>query len=170
MKKALFTTLFLILFSFAASAQTIKFGSVNSDEIITLMPETDSARVQIEKRTTELKKEFQVIEMDLQKKYEAYQKGLSTFSAAMRQAKEKDISDGQANMKQFEEAAQIELQELQGIVMKPAIDKIRAAIEKISKANGVTFVIDNAQPPFIYMNEASVLDLTPLIKTELKLK
>lgn len=170
MKNTLFIALFFIAFSFTASAQTVKFGSVSSDEIVALMPEVDSAKMAVERRTAELRKEFQVLDMDYQKKLDVFQKGFATLSTAMRQAKEKELTDIQANMKQYEEAAQLELQEINGIAMKPAIDKIRAAIEKVAKANGVTFVLDKSQPPFIYMNEASVIDLTQLIKTELKLK
>ena len=52
----------------------------------------------------------------------------------------------------------------------PIQEKAMAAIEKVSKAGGYAVVFDLAAGSTIYIDEAQVTDLLPLVKTELGIK
>ena len=56
------------LVSFAASAQDFKFGYVDFTEIIQLMPEMDSARVQIDAASAEAQETYQAMVEDIRQK------------------------------------------------------------------------------------------------------
>ncbi len=169
MKKTLILVLALMVASVSSYAQSIKFANVNADEIVSLMPETDSAKVKVDAHLKNLQKEMEVMQLDLQKKYDTYTKNASQYSDAMRQQKEKEINDTQNTIKEFQQVAQMEMQQKQQEFMAPVFDKVNAAIKKVSQANHITFVMDKTQPPFIYVEESAVTDITALVKKELGL-
>ena len=61
------------LVSFAASAQDFKFAYVDFTEIMQLMPEMDSARVQIDAASLEAQETYQSMVEEFQLKYQLYQ-------------------------------------------------------------------------------------------------
>ncbi len=59
----------------SAFAQSLKFGHINRNELIQAMPEFDSAKVTLEKLNTELTNAAELLQVELNNKYEAYLKG-----------------------------------------------------------------------------------------------
>ena len=158
-----------ITVSTVASAQSAKFGRVNTQEIIELMPETDSAQVKIAARGKLLQEQVNFMQQELQKKYTAFQKDAPTLQGIIAEQRQKDIVDLQAKLEQFSQDASKELDQVRALLTQPIFKKVQDAIDKVSKLNLITFVVDEAQPLFIYMDKSSVKDLGPLVKKELKL-
>lgn len=171
MRKFLLLLLVAATLSITVSAQSaLKFGRVNTQEIISLMPETDSATVKIQARADMLQEQVNFMQEELQKKYTAFQKEAATLTGIIAEQKQKDIVDLRSKLEQFSQDAEQELTQVRNLLTQPIFKKVQDAIDKVSKVNLITFVIDEAQPMFIYMDESAVKDLTPLIKQELKLK
>ena len=63
----------LLLVSTSSYAQTFKFGHINMQTLVQLMPETDSANVALEKYGKDLEETFQGMQKEFQTKYETYQ-------------------------------------------------------------------------------------------------
>ena len=169
MKKFFLLLLVAITVSTAVSAQSAKFGRVNTQEIIELMPETDSAQVKIKARADELQNQVNFMQNELQSKYAAFQKDVANLQGIIAEQRQKDIVDLQAKLEQFSQDASKELDQVRMLLTQPIFKKVQDAIDKVSKLNLITFVIDEAQPLFIYMDKSAVKDLNPLVKKELKL-
>lgn len=158
----------LVLCSATASAQ--KFGYINSQELISLMPETDSAVVKIEKLRKELSDQLETLNVEYNKKVQELSNTQATLSQAVSDMKVKEINDIQTRLQEMSQLAQQQLQKEQSDLLAPIYDKADKAIAKVSKENGFTIVFDLMQNPIAYYNEATVIDVLPLVKKDLNLK
>lgn len=169
MKKQLFLLLGLLMICSSSFAQTIKYGSINSEALLSIMPERDSVEIKVRDYGTKLQKELQDMRAEFQRKLEAYQANRADYSAVMLEQKEGELQKDQSTLQQFQQVAQTELQQKNVEFMQPVIEKVNTAIKKVSEAKGISFVIDMAQPPFLYVNPSAVTDLMDSVKAELGL-
>lgn len=169
MKKQLVVLATLFMMCSVVCAQTIKYGSIESTKVIELMPETDSVTVNIEKYSMELSNEMQLMQSEYQQKYAAYTKNVSQYSTIMRQQKEKELTDLGQSIEQFKQIASTDLQQKHQEYMAPVLEKVNLAIKKVSESMGISFVIDKAQPPFVYMNDKMITNITDKVILELGL-
>ena len=105
---------------------------------------------------------------EYQNKADQFQKEQATMSQAMQQTKLQDLQDLKKRIETFQEQAQGELQEKQEELLKPLVDKAKAAIAKVAKDNGYTYVFDSAVGALLYYEGGD--DIIELVKKELKIK
>lgn len=154
----------------SAIAQSLKFGHINRNELIQAMPEFDSAKVALEKLNTELTNAAELLQVELNNKYEAYLKDGKNMTDLVRQTKEQELQDYQRRLTEFQTNAQNQMQEKQVALFTPITDKADKAIREVGKSNGFIYVFDLSQPQIIYFDDTKSTDLMPLAKTKLGLK
>jgi outer membrane protein len=159
----------LLLCAVSLSAQNLKFGHINSQDLITAMPERDSAEAKLKKYAKDLQDQIETLQVEFNKKYQDYIQKKATFSDAIREMKEKELSDLQQRSQEFEQTAQQDYQRKQAELMKPIVDKANATIQKIAKANGFIYVFDISTGAVAFFSDQSV-DILPMVKKELGLK
>ena len=147
------------IFTFSASAQTLKIAHVNFQELYTLMPEADKARATMQASQKEANETYQSMVEEAQTKYSEYQQKQSTWTAAIKASKEQELTDIQNRIQEFQQTIQVELQQQQQQLMEPIQKKALEAVEKLAKAGGYTMVFDPSQ--FIYFDKSQCKDLTP---------
>ncbi|MDR3184165.1 MAG: OmpH family outer membrane protein [Prevotellaceae bacterium] len=167
--KHLFTLVLLTGLSGAAFAQNYKFGHINSQELIVLMPERDSAQTKMETITKDLQEQIQAMQLELQSKYATYQQKQATWTAAILEAKQKEIQDLSVRAEEFQRTAQEELQRTQQQLLQPVVQKATKAIEKVAKQEGFTYVFDLSTGGILYFNPEQSVDILPLVKKELNI-
>ncbi len=168
MRKVLFVAV-IALFTVAGTnviAQNYKFGHINSQEILSAMPDRDSAEAKIKKYALSLQEQIEQLQVEFNKKYQDYLQKRSTFTDAIREMKEKELTDMQQRAQEYQLVAEQDYQRYQSEVMKPVIEKADAAIKKVAKANGFTYIFDTSSGVLLYFSEQSI-DITPLVKKEL---
>ncbi len=165
--KKIFVIAALAFMSVAAMAQNYKFAHVNFSEIVQLMPEMDSARVQLDAASKETQSTYEAMIEEFQTKYQQYEQKSSTWTASVRQSKEQELSQIQSRIQDFEQSAQNELQTLQNQLMAPIYQKANEAIEKIAKAGGYIYVFDASQA--LYIDPSQSVDLTPAARKEVNI-
>jgi outer membrane protein len=167
-----FITFFVLLLTglfSAAFAQNYKFGHINTQELIVLMPERDSAQVKMETITKDLQEQIQAMQLELQTKYTTYQQKQATWTAAILEAKQKEIQDLSVRSEEFQRTAQEELQRAQQQLLQPVIQKATKAIEKVAKQEGFTYIFDISTGVVQYFNPEQSIDILPLVKKELNI-
>ena len=70
---------------------------------------------------------------------------------------------------EFQQAAQRDFQTQQGKLLQPLIDEVNAAIQKVGKANGYTYVFDKGAGFLLYVSPDSE-DILEKVQKELKVK
>lgn len=154
----------------SAVAQSLKFGHINSDELIQSMPEYDSATVKIEKFRKELVNALELMSVELNTKNDAYQKESKNLSDIVKQTKEQELVDMNKRIQDFQTNAQTQLQNKQSEVFQPIYTKVDKAIKDVGKENGFFYVFDVAKGALLYFDESKSINVMPLVKTKLGLK
>ena len=145
-----FLALVMVLFATQSFAQT-KLGHINMQELVALMPERDSAVTKIENYAKELEETMQGMQQEFQAKYQTYQQKNATWTAAILEAKTKELQ---------------EMAQLQQTLFAPVYEKASKAVEKLATDGGFTYVFDLSAGGIIFKGATSV-DLLPDAKKEL---
>ncbi|MCB8963444.1 MAG: OmpH family outer membrane protein [Bacteroidales bacterium] len=149
-----------------ANAQNFKFGHINSQELLTAMPDRDSAEAKVKKYGQTIQDQLEELQVEFNKKYQDYVQKRATLTDAIREMKEKELQEMQQRAQDFQQNAEQDYQRFQAETMKPVIEKADAAIKKVAKANGFTYVFDISGGILLYYSEQST-DILPLVKKEL---
>ena len=169
MKKILGILLIAVLVTVSsafAQKADYKFGHINSNELLSVMPERDSARIELQSYSQMLQQEMEATQMEYQTKVNTYLEKQDTYSDLVKQSKETEIQEMQRRVQEFQATAQQDYQQKEAEIFQPIMDKAQAAIEKVAKANGFTYVFDLGAGGVLYFSEKSI-DILPLVKKEL---
>lgn len=149
-----------------AAAQQ-KFGHINSQEVLALMPERDSAIVKLQAYDKDLGDTQQAMIDDFNNKLRDYNEKKATWSQAVVEVKEKELTDLRQRIEQFRQTAQNDMSQREQTLFSPVIEKVQKAIDKVAKSNGLIYVFDLAAGSLIYVDDIQSLNLLPLVKSEL---
>ena len=155
--KKLFVIALAAFATLTASAQT--FGRVNFQELLMLAPEMDAAREAIAASQKEAEETYSAMVEEYQGKLTQYQQKQATWTAAIRESKERELMEIQNRIQEFQQSISQELQQQQNQLTAPIQEKVSKAITDIAKAKGLTAVFDLSQA--LYLDETKVIDLTP---------
>lgn len=164
---------YLFLFVFVSVSCSVfaqkapKFGHINTSDLITAMPDRDSAQKKIEVFAKELDANMETMQVELNKKYEAYLKERDNLAALVRQTREGELQDFQQRIQAYQESAQQEIQKKNSELMQPIVAKAKKAIEDVGKENGFTMIFETSAIQFM---AADVQDVLPMVKNKLGIK
>lgn len=163
--------LFIALIAFTGSvmAQTLKIGHIDSNEIMNLMPEKAVIEKNLKDFEKQLESELRTMMEEYQKKVTDYQAAQATMSNLIKQSKEKEITDLQTRIQDFQQNADNEFGDKRVALLTPLIDKVKKAIQDVGKENNYTYIIDSATGVMLHIG-ANADDVSPLVKAKLKLK
>ena len=175
MKRLIGIAVFTVLLVFGgqrAMAQTMKFGHINSEELIQAMPEYDSATVKLEKFRKELINYLELMSVELNNKSDAYNKESKNLTEIVKKSKEQELIDMNRRIQEFQTNAQEQLQNKQVEFFQPVYAKVDKAIKDVGKENGFIYVFDIAQgkAALLYFDETKSTNVMPLAKAKLGLK
>jgi len=162
----LFVTVLVTVSSTFAQKTDYKFGHINSNELLSVMPERDSARIELQSYSQMLQQEMEAMQVEYQNKVNTYLEKQETYSDLVKQSKETELQEMQRRVQEFQATAQQDYQQKEAEIFQPIMDKAQAAIEKVAKANGFTYVFDLGAGGVLYFSEKSI-DILPLVKKEL---
>jgi outer membrane protein len=159
----------LILVAGAANitqAQTLKFGHIDIQQLIQVMPERTTAIADLEKTAKELEDMLGTMQTELQTMFKDYTEKRDSMSDLVRQAKEEDIQAKQQRIETFRNQSEQQLQQKQQDLMKPIIAKADQAIADVAKEQALVYVFDISSRVVLYKSNQSV-DVLPLVKKKL---
>ena len=154
--KKLFVIALAALATLTASAQT--FGRVNFNELVMLAPEMDTAREAIAASQKEAEETYSAMVEEYQGKLNQYQQKQATWTAAIRESKERELMEIQNRIQEFQQSISQELQQQQNQLTAPIQEKVNQVVTELAKAKGLTALFDLSQA--IYFDETKVVDLT----------
>jgi outer membrane protein len=153
----------------AAWAQTFKFGHINGQEVIALMPERDSAQEKFMAYAKDVEEMLENMQVEYNNKLNTYQKSAKTWSDAIREQKEKELQELGQRIQEFQVSAQQDLQKQQGDLLRPVIEKANTAIKKVAAEGGFTYIFDISNSAVSYWNPDQSIDIMPLVRKELNI-
>ncbi len=159
--------------AFALSVSTSfaqKMGRIPVQDIVMAMPETKTMQTNLEAFSKDLSDNLETMQVEFNNKYVDYQNNVKTYTESIRSLKEKELQDLQTRMQQFEQSARQEIQAKQSELLNPIITKAREAISKVAAEGGFDVVYDESAGSLAYVNNATVVDISPKVKVALGIK
>ena len=151
------------------TANAQKFGHVNSQEIIQVMPEFTKARTDIEALTKQYEADLQSMQDELKKKSEAYEKEQATLPANIKQRREQELQEMYQKIQQSYEDNRQALAKEQSEKMQAITTKVLDAIKAVGQAGGYVYIMD-LSGGIPYISTTLSTDVTPQVKAKLGLK
>lgn len=166
--KKIFSIALLMVFFLGINATAIaqnKFGHIDTNELLGMMPGREAAQQELERYARELETQFTTMQREFQTKYQDYLENQETFSQLIRQSRERELTSLQERITEFQESAQQDLMAKENELLQPIVEKARNAIEEVAKENGYTYVFDRSMGVLLYSEPGD--DIMPQVKTKL---
>lgn len=146
-----------------ASAQ--KFGYVNIEELISVMPEMGEVRTKLEALQKDLEGQMTMLRDELSKKNDEYERTMSTMTESVKRLKEEELQRIYQQMQNFQQSAQSDLEQQYQALMEPIIEKAQVAVNNVASEQGLAGVFTAAA--LIYTDKNVMVDVLPLAKKRL---
>lgn len=162
----------MLILPMGVFAQNLKFGHMNAQEIISVMPEFTKAQADLQALEKKYGEELQRTQGEFNKKYQEFQQAMSKDSlpANIAERRQKELQDMMQRQEQFQQDAQEGMQKAQTEMMTPIYKKLDDAIKAVGAAEGVIYIFDLARTAIPYVNESQSVNLTTKVKTQLGIK
>ncbi len=154
MKKIISILAIVALSSFAVKAQ--KLGYVDTDYILTSIPEYKAAQGEIDKLSVDWQKEIEAKYTEIDKLYKAYQADAILLTDDMKKKRENEIINKEKEVKELQKqrfGVDGELFKKRQELVKPLQDKIYNAVKAVAERGGLAIILDKAgQVSILYAN------------------
>ena len=170
MKKSLIV-IFASLLAFVGSAsaqKNIKFGHINSNDLMQIMPGRDSAQAILQTEVANLEEQLKSMQGEMEKRYNEYMEKQSGWTELIRNTKQRELQDMGTRIQEFQENAQKSLQQREQDLLKPIIDRAKKAISDVASEGGYTYILDSGTAAVLYSQDSD--DIMPMVKKKLGLK
>ncbi|WP_317899189.1 OmpH family outer membrane protein [Aurantibacillus circumpalustris] len=155
-KKFLVVALLLISFFYASSQPAAKFGYVDTDYILSEIPEYKAAQSELDKTSVMWQKEIDTRYAEVDKLYKAYQADAILLTEEMKKKRENEIINREKEVKDLQKqrfGVEGELFKKRQELVKPIQDKVYNAIKAVAEKSGLGFVMDKSgQVAILYAN------------------
>jgi len=135
-----------------------KVAHINTQQLISEMPEVIAAQNELKKLEDQYAKEFQT-------KAQSYQGDAQNQTDLINQQRQVELQEMQQRIQEFRETAAQELQKRSAEMMRPLYEKARVSIEKVAAAQGFDYVLDSSPGGSVIL--ASGKDLMADVKSDL---
>ena len=139
MKVKFFTLMTCICISCIGWTQQL-FGHINSQGIISVMPEAATAQLALQQELEDLQEQGKMMASEYEAQLKDFQINQENMSDAIRNDKLKSLQDLEERITLFQQSAQQSLQLKQNELVSPIIEKVQNAINEVSKEKGYTYV------------------------------
>jgi outer membrane protein len=167
-KSVKLVALVILLAASTTYAQTLKFGHINSTQLLGFMPETKNADSTLQKFGASLESQLKTMTNEYQSKISDYRANEAVMAEPVKDAKVREINDLEQRIQEFQESAQQSLQKKKEEIYTPIIKKAEDAIKSIAKDKEYSYIFDTSVGVVLFAQDSD--DIMPLVKAKLGLK
>lgn len=121
-----------------------KIAHVDVSELMSKMPAMLDANNQLQKLSGTYDAEYKKMVEEYQTKIKKYEAEAATVTETVNTDRSKEVQDMQKRIVDYRDNAQKELQQKETDIVKPLMEKVKAAIQKVGKAKGFQYVVDGS--------------------------
>ena len=143
MKKILLTIVVSLAVILTTQSQS-KFGYLNSNELLAMMPESLSMQEELQTYAKGLESQLTAMQAEYEKKVVEYQQNETTYTDVIKEDKIREIESIQQRVVEFQKNAQQSLSEKEAELFIPIREKAMKAIDEVAEEGKFTFIfVDN---------------------------
>ena len=144
-----------------------KFGYIDSQELLLLMPERKSAESEVQNFAKSLEAQLGAMTAEYQESVQEYQAKESSYTDLIKQDKIAEITALEERIQAFQQNAQQSLQKKEQELLEPILSKARKAIEDVATEGDFTYIFDKSIGSILYAKESE--NVLILVKKKLGL-
>ena len=133
------TAICIVFMSLAAQAQS-KVTHIDFQKLVGEMPEVIAAQEEIQKLEKDYTNEIEASLKELQTKMQNYSADAENQTDLTNQKRQQELQGMEQNIQQFRQTALQDVQKKQADLLRPLIEKARAAVEKVATAQGLSLI------------------------------
>lgn len=166
--KIYYTLIAIILFAVSSvnGQQPMKFGHINSAEILQAMPELKAIETQMEAEFDEKEAQLMTMQDELKNKQQAYQQEAPGLTVEQRTAKEQELMELNQKVQNYYMLSQQQIQAKQNELQAPVIQKLKAAIQEVGDEEGFLYIFEMTSRVPVFASDKSI-DVAPMVKAKL---
>lgn len=163
--KSLFIAAGLMVLAFSVNAQ--KFGYINSNILLSELPEVKAADSELETYQKQLMSSGESMVKAFESKYQEYAKQAAEglLSKVQMQEKEGELGLEQQKIQQYEVEVQQKIIKKREELYQPILDRVKKAIEQVGSENGYTMIFDSSGGTILHANDSD--DVMSKVKSKL---
>lgn len=165
MKKTILMVIAILCFATVTTYAQGKYGHINSQEVMKMMPGADSLQIKLEIFQQSLQNEYQTMVDEFNTKQKVFDETAGTMIPSVRKSKENELLALKNRILALQEDVQSDIEEYQYTLVKPLQDKLQKAIDEVAKERGFTYIFDTQT--LLYSGGE---DITPYVKAKLGIK
>ena len=142
-----------------------KVAHINTTELVQEMPEMKNAQTELKKLAKTYETEIQGMTKELQDKAKQYDEEAPTQTQEANEKRVVEIQGMEQSIRQYQQQAQQDIAKKEADLLRPILEKAKAAIEKVSRAKGYDYVLDASQGSGLIVSDGQ--DLKADVKKEL---
>jgi outer membrane protein len=108
------------------------------------------------------------MQVEYNNRLDQYVKDNKNLTELVRATREQELADMQNRINNFQQQAQVQLQDKQAELLNPIIEKATKAINNVAKDGGYIYIYDIRT--LVYVDTVKSTDIAPLVKTKLGIK
>ena len=163
--KKIVTLLFISILSIVDISSQSKVGHIDTQKLISSMPEMTIVQAELEKLLKKYSVEYQNMEKSVESKREQYLKEYDTQTAEKNKSRNNEIMSLLQNINNFKKGIQFEINKKEKELTAPIIQLANEAIIRVANAQGFDYVLDSTQGQGVIL--ANGKDLMSDVKSEL---
>ncbi len=156
MKKVVFSIVFFMMLLGLNAQQGLKLGYVDTDYILSNIPEYKAAEKELDKVSVDWQKEVEAKYSEIDKLYKSYQADAILLTDEMKKKRENEIINKEKEAKDLQKqhfGVEGDLFKKRQELVKPIQDKVFSAIKAIAEKSGLGMILDKSgQVAILYAN------------------
>lgn len=163
--RTLFIALALMIGATAFTNAQSKVAHIATQELVQDLPEYKSAMDQLQKLEKTYDAEIKDMLSEAQSTMQRYEAEANTKSEEENQKRATELQAAQRRIQEHSAKARQDLQKKETDLLKPILEKVRTAIQKVARAKGYDYVLDSTTGTGVLL--ADGYNLMPDVKKEL---
>ena len=165
--RTLFIALALMIGATAFTNAQSKVAHIATQELVQTLPEYKSAMDQLQKLEKTYDAEIKDMLSEAQSTMQRYEAEANTKSEEENQKRATELQAAQRRIQEHSAKARQDLQKKENDLLRPILEKVRTAIQKVARDKGYDYVLDSTTGTGVLL--ADGYDLMPDVKKELGL-
>ncbi len=147
-----------------------KFGSINSAEIMQIMPERQAAEAELQTLQNQYQEELNYMRDEYEKKIEDYKKQGETLPDNIRQRREQEIMEAEEKIDKYYQTCDRTINEKAAQLQNDIIAKLMKAIQTVGEEGAYVCIFDTANGSVPFVSSTLTTDVTEAVKAKLGIK
>jgi outer membrane protein len=154
------------IFPTAGNAQTLKFGHIDLQALLQVMPERETTETEFTKFQTDLEEILGEMQKDYQTKLGELEQLGEEVSELKRNAKISELQNLNERIQNYHANAQQQIQQKYQELLNPLYEKALEAINEVAAEQELLYVFETSSNVVLYKSNQSI-DLLPLVKQKM---